>query len=235
MKRTIASAALLALFAGGAFAQELSTSANVALTSNYKFRGQDQGENKPAIQGGFDLSYGGFYLGNWNSSISWLKGTGSNGLESDLYGGYKGELSPGVGYDVGVLAYLYPGHSDANTVELYGGLSYGLLSAKYSHTVSDEYFGVAESRNTGYFDLSANYPVMPKLTLNAHVGYTRFTSDAKDANAGALKNYTDYKLGATYDLGQGFSLAGAVVGADQRGTYGDINKARFVVTLSKAL
>ncbi|HSV60521.1 MAG TPA: TorF family putative porin, partial [Variovorax sp.] len=50
---------------------------NVALTTNYKFRGQDQdvlGSNgnfktsavKPAIQGGFDYAHeSGFYIGNW--------------------------------------------------------------------------------------------------------------------------------------------------------------------------
>ena len=43
--------------------------ANISLTSNYKYRGQDQGNNKPAIQGGFDWTMSGFYVGNWNSSI----------------------------------------------------------------------------------------------------------------------------------------------------------------------
>src|SRR6478609_8118933 len=72
---------------------------NVALTTNYKFRGQDQdviGSNgfaktswfKPAIQGGIDYAFGdsGFYVGNWNSSVNWLPG---NSVEMDFYGGYK--------------------------------------------------------------------------------------------------------------------------------------------------
>ena len=48
-------------------------SSNISLTSNYKFRGQDQDQrraaaNKPALQGGFDYAFSnGFYLGNWNS------------------------------------------------------------------------------------------------------------------------------------------------------------------------
>ena len=67
--------------------------ANVSLTTNYKFRGQDQDTSKvkavkPALQGGFDYTFGetGFYVGNWNSSVNWLSG---NSLESDIYGGYK--------------------------------------------------------------------------------------------------------------------------------------------------
>ena len=78
--------------------------ANIALTSNYKFRGQDQGNDKPAIQGGFDYTWNGFYVGNWNSSIGFTNA----GIEMDFYGGYKGELAKDVGYDVGLLQYYYP-------------------------------------------------------------------------------------------------------------------------------
>ncbi|WP_240636030.1 TorF family putative porin [Caldimonas tepidiphila] len=238
MKRTLVSAALLAFFAGGVFAQEVGITGNVALTTNYKFRGQDQGNNKPAVQGGFDLSHGGFYLGNWNSSVGSLMNAAS-GLEADVYGGYKGELS-GVGYDVGVLRYQYPGNSVANTTELYGAVSYGMVSAKYSHTVSKEYFGITEGRSTGYLDLAANYELVPGLTLNAHLGFTNFASDAERANPLLAKDYTDYKLGATYALGKDVSLAGAIVGATERDFYRaaagqDLNRARFIVTLSKAL
>src|SRR5574343_1191814 len=54
---------------------------NVSVTTNYKFRGQDQDTSKvkavkPALQGGFDYTFGetGFYVGNWNSSVDWLSG-----------------------------------------------------------------------------------------------------------------------------------------------------------------
>lgn len=235
MKKTIVSAALLALFAGGAFAQDFSASGNVALTTNYKFRGQDQTNNKPALQGGFDLGYGNFYLGNWNSSVSWVDAVDAknSGLEADFYGGYRGEFN-GFGYDVGLLTYVYPGASQANTTEVYGALSYDIFSAKYSHTVSKEYFDFDGGRGTGYLDLAANYELTPGLTLNGHLGYTNFSSDAKNASPNPV-SYTDYKLGLTYDLGNGFSLAGAAVGANERGYYGRINKNRFVVTLTKAL
>ncbi|MDZ4055982.1 MAG: TorF family putative porin, partial [Polynucleobacter sp.] len=96
--------------------------ANVSLTTNYKFRGQDQDTSKvkavkPALQGGFDYTFGetGFYVGNWNSSVDWLSG---NSLESDLYGGYKFKAG-GADLDVGALTYIYPGNSNGNTTELY--------------------------------------------------------------------------------------------------------------------
>ncbi len=67
-------------------------SANVTLASQYRYRGLMQTNNKPAIQGGFDFAHAsGFYLGNWNSSISWLNDGNSEvsaPVEMDFYGGY---------------------------------------------------------------------------------------------------------------------------------------------------
>ena len=56
-----------------AAASDFTVSANVTLASQYRYRGIMQTNNKPAIQGGFDVVHAsGFYIGNWNSSISWL-------------------------------------------------------------------------------------------------------------------------------------------------------------------
>lgn len=231
MKRSVLALAALAVLAGAAHADGLS--ANVSLTTKYKYRGQDQSDATkdavPAIQGGFDYALGGFYLGNWNSSIGF-----ANGTEMDFYGGYKG-TAMGLGYDVGLLQYYYPGSggSPLNTTELYAGVSYALFTLKYSHTVSDEYFAIPESQNTGYLDLAGNYELWQGVTLNAHVGFTRFPSDAKAATG--VPNYTDYKLGATYDFGGGLTLGGHVVGANKKDFYGDINKSRLILTLTKAM
>ena len=235
MKKSVLAFAALAIFTGAASADGLS--ANVSLVSKYKYRGQDQSditkESVPAIQGGFDYTLGGLYVGNWNSSVGF-----ANGTEMDLYGGYKGEAA-GVGYDVGLLQYYYPGSgsSAANTTEIYGALSYSIASLKYSHVVSKDYFGYGalaggvKGRGTGYLDLSVNYEVMAGLTLNGHVGYTSLASDLKDVG---YENYMDYKLGATYDLGNGLSVSGAYVGAEKK-NWGDGNKGRLVVALSKAM
>ena len=214
-------------------------SANVALTSNYKFRGQDQDAGrtkafKPALQGGFDYAFGetGWYVGNWNSSVNWLEG---NSVETDFYGGYKFKAGE-VDWDVGVLTYVYSGNSSGNTTELYGSGTYGPLTAKYSHTVSKDYFGWAgdgaRGRNTGYFQLALSQEIAPNLAFKASVGYTRFASDIKDAG---VPNYVDYSVGGAYDFGSGVSLAAAIVGANKKSFFGDGNKPRFILTLSKAL
>ncbi|MGF6351220.1 TorF family putative porin [Variovorax sp. W2I14] len=248
-------------------------SGNVALTTNYKFRGQDQdmlGRNdyaktsgfKPAIQGGLDYAFGesGFYVGNWNSSVNWLKG---NSLESDFYGGYKFKAGP-LDLDAGALTYVYPGNSSGNTTELYGSAGYtseaiGSFTLKYSHTVSKDYFGYAGNKagsglkgtNTGYLNLAYSKEIAPKLTLKAAVGYTNMSSDIRSLG---YKNYVDYNVGASYDFGNGLSLAGSVQGANKKSAYTAVstpgvdfgfgtfgretyspNKARFIATLTKTL
>lgn len=210
---------LSSLFAVTAHAQ---LTANVALTSNYKYRGQDQGTVKnvaPAIQGGFDYAVGGLYLGNWNSN------TGL-GIEMDLYGGYKFSLG-GVALDVGLLQYRYPDTKAADTTEVYLGGTLGLVSLKYSHTVSKTYFAEPDGRGTGYILATANPEISKGLTANVAVGYTNKQSPG-------ILNYADWKAGVTYDLGSGLSVAGALVGGSKTSTYA-VNKNRFIVTLSKAM
>jgi uncharacterized protein (TIGR02001 family) len=216
---------------------------NVSLTSNYKFRGQDQdtskvSASKPAVQGGFDYAFGdtGWYVGNWNSSVNWLSG---NSLETDFYGGYKFKAGE-VDLDVGALAYLYSGNTSGNTVELYGAATFGPLVAKYSHTVSKDYFGWAgaksgsglRGRNTGYLNLALAKEVMPKVTLKASVGFTRFAGDIKDTG---VPNYMDYSVGGAYDFGDGLTLGAAIVGANKKDFFGPVNKARVIATLTKTL
>jgi len=118
------------LFATAAFAQTAPAAeapeaspvtANVTVTNDYRYRGMTQSNFRPAIQGGFDYAHeSGFYIGNWNSSISWISdeyqtngttrlvGT-SAPLEMDFYAGFKKEfIGEGFASDVGVLQYYYP-------------------------------------------------------------------------------------------------------------------------------
>ena len=218
-------------------------SGNLSLTTNYKFRGQDQDASKskavkPAVQGGFDYAFGesGWYVGNWNSSVDWLSG---NSIEMDLYGGYKFK-GAGLDWDLGALAYVYPGNSTGNTTELYAAATWGPVTAKYSHTISEDYFGFAGAKsgsglkgsNTGYFALSYAQEVLPKTTLKASLGFTRFAGDIKDTG---VPNFSDYSLGAAYDFGSGLSLGAAVAGASKKAYFGHVNKSRLIVTLTKTL
>ena len=243
MTRAIIETLGVALLASLPLLASAQLTGNVSLTTNYKFRGQDQDASKakavkPALQGGFDYAFGesGWYVGNWNSSVDWLA---NNSLEADLYGGYKFKAA-GADFDLGALTYIYPGNASGNTTELYGAATFGPVTAKYSHTVSKDYFGWAgakagsglKGRNTGYLNLALAQEVAPSLTLKASVGFTRFAGDIKDTG---VPNYMDYSLGGAYDLGDGLSLGAAVVGANKKAFFGHANKSRVIVTLTKTL
>jgi uncharacterized protein (TIGR02001 family) len=222
---------LASLLAVVPFVASAQLSSNIALTSNYKFRGQDQDlveaknkDFKPALQGGFDYAFSnGFYLGNWNSSVNWLSG---NSLEVDVYGGYKGELSPGLSYDVGVVAYMYPGNSDGKTTEVYLGMGYGPFSAKYSQAVSKDYFDYGSKAS--YFNVAYATELTAGLTFKAAVGMTNFKESSE-------VDFSDYSVGLSYDLGSGYSLGGAYVGATKKASYDFANNNRVVLSLSKAM
>ena len=68
------------------------------------------------------------------------------------------------------------------------------------------------------------------MTLKASLGYTHFSSDIKNLG---VPNYIDYSVGGSYDLGNGFSAAAAVTGANKKAYFGDVNKARLILTLAK--
>jgi len=222
-------------------ASDFTLSANLTLASQYRYRGLMQTNNKPAIQGGFDLTHAsGFYLGNWNSSISWLGDSNpdvSAPVEMDFYGGYKGNLAEGVPVDLGILQYYYPGdfpsgYTSPDTTELYAGIGYGPLMFKYSIALTN-LFGFADSKYSQYFDVAANVDTgVWGLTLNAHVGRQL----VKNVDNGS---YTDWKLGLTKDFGQGLSVSLAYLdtNADRAvytNTHGrDMGRATGVLSLTK--
>ncbi len=201
---------------------------NIGAFTEYSYRGISQTRLKPAVQGGLDYTQGVFYAGAWASNIKWIKdGGGSASVEVDLYAGYKGELTKGLGYDVGVLAYQYPGHKlgiSPNTAEIYGALTYGPATLKYSHSVTN-LFGFADSKNSGYLDLSASFDVGSGMTLAPHIGHQRVAHTS-------AASYTDYSLALSKDF-SGVTVSGALIGTDANGYVSpngkDLGKARIVL------
>jgi uncharacterized protein (TIGR02001 family) len=193
-------------------ADEHTFSFNAGAVSDYRYRGISQSRLDPAIQGGIDYSHSsGFYVGTWASSIKWIKDAGGDAdAEVDLYGGYKGTITEGFSYDVGVLRYFYP---DSNvpvspyTTEIYGALTYGPGTFKWSHSVTN-LFGFADSKGSNYYDLSGTFDVGYGIMLTPHIGY-----QTVDGNSDF--DYTDYSLTVGKDF-SGFLLTAAIVGTDTK-------------------
>ncbi len=196
-------------------AQESTLAFNAGVVSEYRYRGLSQTRFKPAVQGGVDYSdKSGFYVGAWGSTIKWIKDLGATdgSLEVDLYGGYKGTAGD-LAYDVGFLRYEYTRnnlktvspYTNANTNEIYGALTYGVFTAKYSHAVSN-LFGNPDSKNSYYLDLSATFDLGQGFSLVPHVGYQKLKGPLNTDGS-----YTDYSLTLAKDLGNGLSATAAVV------------------------
>lgn len=249
MRKALVSVALLSALPSLALAQTAPASphtvtGNLSFVTDYRFRGISQTFEQPAIQGGFDYSHSsGFYLGTWGSNVTGSLAAGpsfNNGnVEIDFYGGYKWALGKDLTLDLGGLYYWYPGAKWAvatqdkyNNFELYVGLSYKWLSAKYSITTTD-YFGTRTntyanfcgvqadgvtagtncvgatpggSKGSGYLDITGTFEIADKTNLIVHVGHQ------KVKNYGRL-NYTDYKLGVTTEW-VGFTWGASIIGTN---------------------
>ena len=141
-----------------------------------------------------------------------VKGAG----ELDIYGGYKGEIVKGLGYDVGMLRYEYLGNTledtggkkygiydNANTTEVYGALSYGMFTAKYSFSTTP-LFGNLKSQGSGYLDLSANIDLGNGLSVVPHFGSQSVVNVPVAA-------YNDYSITLNKDFGNGMVASLAYV------------------------
>ena len=189
------SALAASAFSTGAALAENTLSYNIGAVSDYRYRGLSQTNLKPTAQAGLDYAHSsGLYVGTWVSGIKWLA---DSSVELDIYGGYKGEITKGLGYDLGVLRYQYPGTSAANTTELYGALTYGMLTAKYSQSTTN-LFGTVNSKGSGYLDLSATIDLGNGLSLVPHVGRQMVKNSSEFS-------YNDYALSLTKDFGKGLS------------------------------
>jgi len=233
--------------------------ANLTLTNDYRYRGISQSNFRPAVQGGFDYAHSsGFYVGNWNSSISWISDAASAAgnsasapIEMDFYGGFKYEWSKGFTADVGVLQYYYPTTNlsafaaNPNTTELYAAQNFTFDAVtgylKFSWAAST-LFGTANSAGSNYTDLTVNYDTgVWGLSLNAHVGYQYVAGRVAggDVSNSSLYSYTDWKLGVTKDFGSGFSGSMAYVGTNAKdGSYvnpqlQNLGKGGFLISLTK--
>jgi len=208
--RKIAVATLLSaglLMAGNAAASEVSGS--VTVVSDYLFRGVTQTNEEPALQGGVTWTHdSGFYVGAWGSSISWLSDSDpdiSSQVELDGFLGYAGSFGESdFGYDVGANYYWYPGSypagfNDVDTLELYFGLNYKFLSAKYSYATTD-LFGIPDSDGSAALDLGAGWDFDGGWSVGA--GYGR---QWVSGYSGAL-DYDYWKLTGGKSFESGFAI-----------------------------
>lgn len=184
-------------------------SANVALTTDYVWRGVSQNKEDPALQGGFDYSHDtGFYAGVWGSNVSF----GEASTELDFYGGWASEFDNGFDVDLGYIKYSYhgsPAAGDNDFQEAYVGLGHSGFSVQYS-------FG-------------------DELDDHWQLGYeTSFKKVDVSATFADYDTYQYYRIGVAGDLqGTGWALDFWDTDDDDDDLFSDYGGSRLVFTLSK--
>ena len=209
-----------------------SFSANVNMATDYLFRGQSQTDNGPAIQGGVDYAHElGFYAGVWASNISF-----ADNIEWGIYGGYAGELSNGLSYDLLALYYRYPATTDTNAGEDYFeiGPSLGYTfkgdlepSVTAGFMWSDDF-----SLNSGtgiyvYGDLGLSLP--NDFGLGLHIG----SQSIKDEAAWGTPDWIEYNVSLSRSfMGLGFTVTFSDTNLSEAECFGGGNVCDSTVVFS---
>jgi uncharacterized protein (TIGR02001 family) len=200
-------------------AAQAEITANVALTTDYVWRGTSQNQEDPALQGGFDYGHdSGFYAGVWGSNVNF----GGASTELDFYAGWGTELESGVGVDVGIIRYAYQGSDIASKLdftEVYVGVSYSGLGFMYSFgdELGDQY------------EISYGYD-LENVSLAA--AYGSYDTSGNDDDYNYYSAGVSGSFGGTSDLGWDVSYYGNSSEADA--LFGEeAADGRLVFTLSK--
>jgi uncharacterized protein (TIGR02001 family) len=209
---------VLAATAAPAMAQDTAPPApfkvtgGVTLISDYRFRGLTQTDSGPAVQGTVNINSSmGFYVGTWASMIDGgddgstpaLKGYG--GAEVDLYGGYTKTLNNGLGFDVGLLYYYYPGGDkglNTDFFEPYASVSYTLGPVATKVGINYAWGGQAGLNFTSgndddvylYGQAGVGIPGTP-VTVTGHVGHTKGSLGLVNLDS-TKDSYWDWSLNA---------------------------------------
>ena len=222
-----------------------STSASIAGSSDYVWRGYSQTDEDAAISGSFDYgNSSGFYAGIWGSKVGFAKDAD---IEIDVYAGFSNEVGDsGVSYDVGALRYMYPGTTnssdhngdgepdgsgDLDWNEFYGFLSYSFFNIGVAYSGD-----FANSSETAiYYSAGFDYDLPQEFALSVGAGLYDYDEDIYGSNS--PDSAVDYHLGVSKEfIGFGFDLTYYDTDSDAEKLYGkDTSGSRFVFTISKSM
>jgi uncharacterized protein (TIGR02001 family) len=168
---------------------------NVALTSDYVFRGVTQTNYKPALQAGLDYAFGdsGWYVGTWASNVDYNDPDGPD-LELDVYVGWSHDFDDSLNLDLSLVHYAYAGqrngYGSLDYAEVIGALTWNEMvtfSVGYAPDYSDLDY------SSTWINLGGAWDIGNEFSLNASVGHSRFSDDNG--------NYTDWNLGISRQFG----------------------------------
>lgn len=253
MKTVIAILTAGVLFAGAAGAAEekkdpvddfltkIGTfSADVAVATDYAFRGISQTNEGPALQGGFGWSKDfaitdkrklGLFANIWGSNVDFSDGDQAH-LELDYSGGLRTEIG-GVSLEALAIYYSYPqaaGSLNYDFVEAGFGIGYDfkVVSVGSKFFWSPDYFGGIG--DAYYISGDVGVPLPWKFSLDSHIGTSIFSDSAAE-------DFLDWSVGLSREV-LGFNFSFAYVDSDlSRLDCGGEKKlcdSRFIFTAAKS-
>ncbi|MDR2220064.1 MAG: TorF family putative porin [Methylobacillus sp.] len=199
-------------------ASDFTLTTNIGFFGQYVFRGITYTNDRPAVQGGFDLAHSsGAYLGVWGTNVD-KDALYGNTLEVDLYGGFANTIGDtDFGYDFGFLYFYYPDNDkpinitdgrrteSPNTLEVSAAGSWKWFTLKYSYAVTD-FFGInnksfgkdiglgeGDTDGSDYIELNFNYTLPMAINLTLHAGHQRVEGHS-------MGDYDDYLIGISKDF-----------------------------------
>ena len=205
IQKMLAGAMLMsAAMSNAAHAEDATFTGNIALTTDYEFRGITQTSGNPAVQGGFDYVNGQFYAGVWASNVSF-----SDGPEVDVYAGFTPAVGP-VTLRLGVIGYFYPGAQDDSAEFDYYEAKVAAtfapaegLSVTGSLYYSPDFFG--ETGDALYSEIAATYTSSSSLSFSGAFGHQSI-DDVNGPGAGRVSgDYDTWNLGVIYTY-SGFAI-----------------------------
>ncbi|MEM1110845.1 MAG: TorF family putative porin [Pseudomonadota bacterium] len=241
-KKLLPAAVAAALLAGvPAMQAQAEISGNIALTSDYRFRGISQSLDDIAVQGGFDYAFeNGIYVGTWGSSVDYdvsgPDGGVTGSLELDYYIGWSSAIGDSdFGIDVGYIYYDYPGDQgplEGDFQEFYVGFSWKDISVAVNY--SNDYY--AESGKFFYYAADYSLGLSDTFSIDFHIGLNDL--DDEDVYLSDGDSYVDYSIGLNAEwMAVTWTLAwvGTDLDGDEYFGLDDLVDDTAVFTVSKSL
>lgn len=196
MMTKVSTLALLLSCAFAALPAKAEFEGNIGISSNYLWRGISQTQDSTAVDGGLDYSHeSGFYAGMWAANVDFGDDTT---FEMDFYGGYSGDITDSLSFDVGYLYYAYPdADADIDFGELYASLTWQWLTVGYALVVNggdDMAPDELSDDDMDYLSADVAIPLGETLSLDLHYGYS-----SGDIALGwyGESSYSDYAVSLT--------------------------------------
>jgi len=207
--RATAVLGVLALLVPAAVAAQVT--GNVALLSDYRFRGESLTEDRPALQAGVNYdNSSGLFVGGLVSNVRIEPDVA--GLGGQLYGGYTRPIDDRSAWDIGVVTYVFPSPTTGpayNYTEAFVGVTFETVSSRLYYTNS--YFGGGRAV---YLELNATRSIADRVTLVGHLGYLDLSQPREPVASGQRTGLVDFLAGVNIDISGGFTLGLSIVGTD---------------------